>query len=49
MRSTFTKTTVNPEQGDMIKLIMSEKMKIRKMRNELANLQKVDKRPVTSL
>ena len=49
MKSTWSKTTVNPEQSDMIKMIMSEKMKIRKMRNELANMQKGEKRPVTSL
>ena len=33
MRSTFTKTKNNPKHKDMIQLIMSEKLKIRKMRN----------------
>lgn len=39
MRSTFTKTKNNPKHKDMIQLIMSEKLKIRKMRNQLATIQ----------
>lgn len=40
MRSTFRKTDPHPKHKDMIQMLMSEKLKIRKMRNEFATIQK---------
>ena len=49
MNSTERKTVSSPEKASMIQRLMAEKMKIRKMRNELASEQVKNTRPVTTI